>query len=140
MRELADGARQGRARAADVPEGAGSAEQRGLLALKCSDEHQDAHRARQADGAAIDTSGELEGTRYTDPQSLGDKATLAWRSERFAQAGYRVPQLMQALAVDEAFYRIKPPSAAHPKARTTVTAATNFANTQAGRGTFPGES
>jgi hypothetical protein len=100
-------------------------------------------------GAPIDTSGDLEGVKYSDPAGLGqalakspavpnclvtralaysqaratdlsDKAAIAWLVERFAAAGYRVPELMRELAADESFYRVKPPSAGAKPALTAA--------------------
>jgi hypothetical protein len=100
-------------------------------------------------GAPIDTSGDLEGVGYKDPAGLGqalaknpavpgclvnralsysqaratdlaDKPAIAWLTERFAAAGYRVPELLRELAADESFYRVRPPSSAGPKPTRTA--------------------
>ncbi len=88
-------------------------------------------------GAAIDTSGELDGVAYTDAAGLGaalaknaavpaclvkrlygygtgristsaEKPILTYLEERFAKEGYRVPELLRDIALSDAFYQVAP--------------------------------
>ena len=93
-------------------------------------------------GAKIDTSGELDGVKFTDAAGLGrtvhDNANAAaclvkrvytygvgrgttkteaeWLKEvvqkQFAADGYRLPQLLRRVATSDTFFRIVPPEAA----------------------------
>jgi len=86
-------------------------------------------------GATIDASGVLDGRSYTDAVGLGqalhdhpalptclvkrvyaygtggptaasDKATLDYLNERFAQSGYRLPELLRTIALSTAFVQV----------------------------------
>jgi hypothetical protein len=100
-------------------------------------------RAKE-NGAAIDASGSLEGVKYRDPQGLGkalhDHPGTAhclvgnmYRSglgrnlteqertryqeqfnQAFAAKGYRVPDLMRAIAISPAFYAVSAPDKESP--------------------------
>jgi hypothetical protein len=96
-------------------------------------------------GAAIDTSGELDGAKFTTPTGLGqavhdspaapscvanrlfaygvghpagkeDGAWVAWLDKRFAASGYRLPALLKTIAESDAFYRALPPDSPPPVA------------------------
>ena len=99
-------------------------------------------------GAAIDTSGTLDGKPFKDIEGLGqalhdhpalptclinrvysygtggpisvsaDKATLAYFKERFAAAGYELPALLRDIALSEAFSEVR--AGAHKPAATVV--------------------
>jgi hypothetical protein len=89
-------------------------------------------------GAAIDTSGELDGVPYKDAAGLGaalsknaavpaclvkrlygygtgrvngtgEKPILTYLEERFAKEGYRIPELLREIAQSDAFYQVAPP-------------------------------
>jgi hypothetical protein len=90
-------------------------------------------------GAAIDTSGDLDGTPFSDidglnralhdhpmlptclvkrvysygtggPVSMGaDRNVLAYLTQRFAQAGYRYRDLLREIALSSAFSQVRPP-------------------------------
>lgn len=88
-------------------------------------------------GAAIDTSGELDGVPYKDAAGLGaalaknaavpacvvkrlygygtgrvngasEKPILTYLEERFAKEGYKLPELLRDIALTDAFYRVAP--------------------------------
>ena len=90
-------------------------------------------------GARIDESGDLDGTAYANAAGLGralrdnpattaclvnrlaaysmgremtrkDRPVLAYLGDRFAASGYRVPDLMRAIASSKAFARVEPAS------------------------------
>jgi hypothetical protein len=90
-------------------------------------------------GAPIDTSGELDGIAFKDAVGLGralhddpaavsclvndiyryasghnpqpgEKQWMAWLERRFAEDGYRVPDLQRRIALSDAFYRVTPPA------------------------------
>jgi Protein of unknown function (DUF1592)/Protein of unknown function (DUF1588)/Protein of unknown function (DUF1585)/Protein of unknown function (DUF1595)/Protein of unknown function (DUF1587) len=91
-------------------------------------------------GRLIDTSGELDGVAFSDAAGLGraihdnpatgaclarrlysyatgraparrDMAWIRFLEKRFADSGYRVPDLMRQIAASENFYRVAPPAA-----------------------------
>lgn len=88
-------------------------------------------------GAPIDASGDLDGTAFSDAAGLGqalrvnralvpclasrlyghgvghetaagDRPWLAWLIKRFANEGYRYPDLLRLIALSRAFYAVKP--------------------------------
>ena len=90
-------------------------------------------------GAVIDTSGELDGIAYTDAVGLGqalrqnpsapacltnrlyaygtghspipaERQWMAHLEAKFADAGYKVTDLLQEIVLSDAFYRVAPPS------------------------------
>ena len=90
-------------------------------------------------GAALDTSGELDGIRFTDAAGLGramhdnpatsacvvrrlysyatgraparrDMPWIRYLESSFVADGYRVPELMRRIATSENFYRVGPPA------------------------------
>jgi len=92
-------------------------------------------------GVVIDASGNLDGKDFNDPQGLAravhdhpglptclvkrmygygvggvttvlDKPQLAFLNERFADSGYRVPELLRAIALSPAFGNVAEPPAA----------------------------
>jgi hypothetical protein len=95
-------------------------------------------------GAAIDTSGNLDGAPFSDvdglnralhdhpmlptclvkrvysygtggPVSMGaDRNVLAYLTQRFAQAGYKVPDLLRDIALSNAFSQVRQPRAPAP--------------------------
>ena len=91
-------------------------------------------------GTAIDSSGDLDGLPFSDAAGLGramhdnpattacvvsrlasyavgrnlagtDKATLAFLEARFAEAGYRFPDLLKSIATSDAFFAVTAPAA-----------------------------
>ena len=104
-------------------------------------------------GAAIDASGSLDGKNFNDPVGLAhavhdhpslpsclvkrmysygaggpltnaDKPELTWLDKRFAASGYRVPDLLRAIALSPAFSQVaEAPAAAPPPAKTASLAA-----------------
>jgi hypothetical protein len=98
----------------------------------------------QEKGAAIDPSGALDGVAFKDVEGLGkvlhdhpalpaclvrrvyaygsgspksgaDKDVLDYFSAKFAQSGYRVPELMRTIALSNAFSEVAEPAAAAVK-------------------------
>jgi hypothetical protein len=94
-------------------------------------------------GAAIDTSGTLDGRNFTDPAGLAqalhdspalpacvvkraytygtggpmradDKTVLSYLNARFASGGYRFPDLLRTIALSHAFANVIPAPAASP--------------------------
>lgn len=90
-------------------------------------------------GVVIDTSGELDGIAYTDAVGLGEalrqnpsapacvtnrlyaygtgrsptpaeRQWMTYLEEKFAETGYKVPDLLQEMVLSDAFYRVAPPS------------------------------
>jgi hypothetical protein len=88
-------------------------------------------------GAPIDASGEIDGIKFTDAGSLGqalhdNPATTAcladslfryaagrdfdagekdwrkWLAQQFAEAGYKMPDLMRTIATSDAFFAVRP--------------------------------
>jgi hypothetical protein len=88
-------------------------------------------------GAAIDASGELDGSRFQDAVGMGramhdnqavvsclvnslyryaagrlpepgEKEFVAWLQNKFAEDGYRLPDLLRRIALSDAFYAIPP--------------------------------
>ena len=100
-------------------------------------------------GVAIDTSGELDGITYENAVGLGqalhqnasapacvtnrlyaygtghtptrsERQWMEYLEEKFASAGYRVPELLQEMVLSDAFYRVVPPSLDKNTADATV--------------------
>jgi hypothetical protein len=92
----------------------------------------------EENGAPIDTSGELDGLKFTDAASLGqaihdnpatpsclvnrvfsyasghapqrdEKALLDFFQKEFAAAGYRLPELLRSVALSDALYAVSAP-------------------------------
>jgi hypothetical protein len=101
-------------------------------------------------GTKIDASGTLDGKSFSGVKSLGevlhdypgltsclvqrvysyssgtavrpeDKKTLDYFNARFAEAGYRVPDLLRAIALSNAFSEILPPKSQAPAVTTAST-------------------
>jgi hypothetical protein len=100
-------------------------------------------------GAAIDTSGNLDGAPFNDvdglnralhdhpmlptclvkrvysygtggPVSMGtDRNVLAYLTQRFAQSGYRLPDLLRDIALSSAFSQVRAPRAVAPGGTST---------------------
>lgn len=95
-------------------------------------------------GVAIDTSGELDGVKFTDAKGLGeamrnnprvagclvekvyayglgslpskgDKPFVDYLKAQFEKDGYKVTELLRAIATQEAFYRVVPASETAPQ-------------------------
>ena len=94
----------------------------------------------EENGVAIDASGELDGVPFDGPAGLGravrdnpslpaclvtrlyayatgrpaapgEAEWIGWLNGRFASHGYRLPELMRAIAMSDAFYRVTPVAA-----------------------------
>jgi hypothetical protein len=92
-------------------------------------------------GAPIDTSGDLDGVKFTDAASLGqaihdnpaapaclvnrlfsygaghvpqrdEKSLLDFYQKQFVSSGYRLPELLREIAVSDALYAVSPPALA----------------------------
>ncbi|MDA0892880.1 MAG: DUF1592 domain-containing protein [Proteobacteria bacterium] len=89
-------------------------------------------------GVVIDTTGELDGISYNDAVGLGEalrqnpsapacvtnrlyaygtgrspvpaeRQWMAYLEEKFAQTGYKIPDLLREMVLSDAFYRVTPP-------------------------------
>ena len=111
-------------------------------------------RKTEAENAPIDASGELDGQAYGDATGLAlavrnnpattsclvnrmfsyavgreigrkDRELIAFLGQRFAQDGYRVPDLMRTIAASDAFMRVAPAPSPQPRQATASPAASD---------------
>ncbi|HVF15795.1 MAG TPA: DUF1592 domain-containing protein, partial [Steroidobacteraceae bacterium] len=102
------------------------------------------HYRETEDGAALDTTGDLDGTEFKDVKGLSqalrdhpmlsaclvkrmysfgvggpvsmstDRQILAYLRERFTEQGYKVPELLREIALSTAFSQVREPKPAKP--------------------------